>query len=89
MTKIKVSFQEDRELEAVLGLLRPAVKSCKVAKMQQGKYKRAYIELQEGQGDAPRHLSVQTRHPKKGVGKSGLQFWGTSVIITPGQTEYC
>lgn len=54
MTKIKVSFQEDRELEAVLGLLRPAVKSCKVAKMQQGRYKRAYIELQEEQaGRAP------------------------------------
>lgn len=50
MTKIKVSFEYDRELAAVLGLLRPAIKSCKVPKVQQGRYKKAYIELQEEQG---------------------------------------
>lgn len=43
--KIKVSYQRPQELQTVLKLLNPMVKSCKVAKRQDGAYKRAYITL--------------------------------------------
>lgn len=42
--KIKVSYTDDDELAGVIRLLSPIVKSWK-AKPPQGKYKRAYIEL--------------------------------------------
>lgn len=43
--KIRVSYTEDEELAGVIRLLSPQMISYKVARQQQGKYKRAYIEL--------------------------------------------
>lgn len=45
--KIKISYQERAELDRVLQLLRPAMKSFKASKNQNGAYKKAYIELKE------------------------------------------
>ena len=42
---IRVSYQHPDDLSFVLKLLRPAVKSCKLAKQQKGPYKKAYVEL--------------------------------------------
>ncbi len=43
--KIKVSYTNEGELAKVIRLLTPEVKSCKVAKRQEGQYRRAYINL--------------------------------------------
>lgn len=43
--KIRVSYSADAELAGVIRLLSPRIKSCKVAKKQEGEFKRAYIEL--------------------------------------------
>lgn len=45
MIKIKISYQTQEELESILKLLHPAIKSAKIKKGQQGVYKRAYIEI--------------------------------------------
>lgn len=45
MVKIKISYETLDELEEVLRLLHPVTSSCKVAKRQNGAYKRAYVEL--------------------------------------------
>ncbi len=45
--KIKVSYQKEQELQAILQLLRPVIKSYKAADRQQGVYKRAYIEIKQ------------------------------------------
>lgn len=42
--KIRVSYQKQEELEKVLKLLSPAIKSCKSGR-QQGEFKKVYIEL--------------------------------------------
>ena len=42
---IKVSYESSQELAFLLELLHPFIKSCKVAKKQEGQYKRAYIKL--------------------------------------------
>lgn len=42
---IKVSYQQPQELQEVLKLLHPVIKSYKLAKTQEGQYKRAYIKL--------------------------------------------
>ena len=42
--KIRVSYTDEEELAGVIRLLSPVVRSWK-AKPPQGKYKRAYIEL--------------------------------------------
>ncbi len=44
--KVKVSYTDEQELAGVIRLLAPAVQRCKVPRLQEGKYKRAYIELQ-------------------------------------------
>lgn len=43
--KVKVSYQDQRELEKIVKLLRPVIKSYKVVRGQQGVFKRAYIEI--------------------------------------------
>lgn len=43
--RIKVSYECEEELAKVIQLLTPEIKSCKVAKRQEGKYRRAYINL--------------------------------------------
>lgn len=47
MVKLKISYQQPQELQKVLKRLRPDIKSCKVAKRQEGAYKRAYVVLKE------------------------------------------
>lgn len=44
MVKIKLSYESPQELLAVLKLLSPVIKSCKVSKNEKGKYKKAYVE---------------------------------------------
>lgn len=43
--KIRVSYTDDEELAGVIRLLSPVVKSCKVAKRQEGTYRKAYIYM--------------------------------------------
>lgn len=43
--QIRISYQTPQELEQILRLLRPAIKSAKIKQGQQGAYKRAYIEI--------------------------------------------
>lgn len=45
--KLKVSYQKPQELQTVLRLLHPVIKSWKVAKKQEGQYKKAYIVLRQ------------------------------------------
>lgn len=45
--KIKVSYQKEQELQAILELLKPVIKSYKAADRQRGIYKRAYIEIKQ------------------------------------------
>lgn len=45
MVKIKISYETLDELEEVLRLLHPVTSSCKVAKRQNGAYRRAYVEV--------------------------------------------
>ena len=46
--KLKVSYQTQEDLDLVLCILGERVKSCKVSKNQQGKYKKAYVRLKGG-----------------------------------------
>ena len=43
--KVKVSYEEPQELHTVLKLLNPIIKSCKADKGENGRYKRAYLEV--------------------------------------------
>lgn len=45
--KIKVSYSTEKELEAVLNQLKPMNTKCSIAKNPKGKYKRAYIDIEE------------------------------------------
>lgn len=47
MMKIKLSYEHPEELQRVLHLLRPEIKSWKPAKKQDGQFKKAYIEINE------------------------------------------
>lgn len=43
--KIKVSYNTDQELAGVIRLLSPVMKDYKVSRNKEGRYKKAYIEL--------------------------------------------
>lgn len=43
--KIKVSYNTDEELAGVIRLLSPVLKDYKVSRNKEGRYKKAYIEL--------------------------------------------
>ncbi|MDY4115118.1 hypothetical protein ACTNES_09715 [Blautia sp. HCP3S3_D9] len=45
MIKIRISYQTTQEIEYILRLLHPAIKSAKIKQGQQGAYKKAYIEV--------------------------------------------
>ncbi len=45
MTKVRISYEEPQELHTVLKLLNPIIKSCKADKGENGRYKRAYLEV--------------------------------------------
>lgn len=45
--KIRVSYQNQKELDLVLRLLRPEMKTYKIAGSKAGEYKRAYVILRE------------------------------------------
>ncbi len=43
--KVRVSYTTEQELQKVLILLKPAIKSYKISKDNAGRYNKAYIEL--------------------------------------------
>ena len=45
--KIKVSYERPEELQKVLERLRPEVKNWKASGNQEGRFRKAYIELKE------------------------------------------
>ena len=54
--KVRVSYEKPQELHTVLRLLQPIVKSYKAEKGQNGRYKKAYVELKDAalvNGNAP------------------------------------
>lgn len=46
MIKLKVSYERPEELKGLIKLLEPRITSYKLAAVQKGQYKRAYITLQ-------------------------------------------
>lgn len=43
--KVRVSYEKPQELQAVADLLKPIIKSCKADKGENGRFKRAYLEV--------------------------------------------
>ena len=43
--KIRISYEKPYELDTVLKLLKPIIKSCKADKGSDGRFKRAYVEI--------------------------------------------
>lgn len=44
--KVKISYENPEELKQIVAMLSPVMRSCKVAKGQQGRYKKAYVEIE-------------------------------------------
>ena len=47
MTKIKVSYETQQELQELIQILEPYILSIKQPKRQNGRYLKAYIELKD------------------------------------------
>jgi len=45
--KIKISYTSSTELEKILQVLSPVMKDYKISKNQEGKYKKAYVEVKQ------------------------------------------
>lgn len=44
--KVRISYEKPQELRAVAELLKPMIKSCKAGKGKDGRYKKAYMDLE-------------------------------------------
>lgn len=44
--KVKISYEKPQELHIVLKLLKPITKSCKAEKGGNGRYRRAYLDVE-------------------------------------------
>lgn len=55
--KVKISYEEPQELHTVLKLLKPITKSCKEDKGENGRYKRAYLEVNIPEGNAQKSVN--------------------------------
>ncbi len=44
--KVRVSYEEPQELQMVTELLQPVIKSCKANKVENRRYRRAYLEVE-------------------------------------------
>lgn len=44
--KVKISYEKPQELHIVTELLKPITKSCKAEKGLNGRYKRAYLDVE-------------------------------------------
>ena len=43
--KVRISYENPQELHTVTELLKPIIKSCKADKGENGRYKKAYLEV--------------------------------------------
>lgn len=55
--KVRVSYEEPQELHTVLKLLNTIIKSCKEDKGENGRYKRAYLEVNIPEGNAQKSVN--------------------------------
>lgn len=56
--KIKISYEKPQEFHTVLKLLNPIIKSCKAEKGGNGRYKRAYIEVNIPEENAQKNVNL-------------------------------
>jgi hypothetical protein len=57
-TKIRISYEKPQELHTVLKLLNPIIKSCKADKGENGRYKKAYMDLEIPKGKAQKSADM-------------------------------
>jgi len=50
--KVRISYEKPQELHTVTELLKPIIKSCKADKGENGRFKRAYLEVNIPEGNA-------------------------------------
>ncbi len=55
--KVKISYERPQELHTVLKLLKPITKSCKADKGENGRYKKAYLEVDISDGKAQKGVN--------------------------------
>lgn len=55
--KVKISYEKPQELHTVLKLLKPITKSCKTDKGVNGRYKRAYLEVNIPEGNTQKGVN--------------------------------
>lgn len=44
--RVRISYEKPQELHSVTELLKPIIKSCKAEKGANGRYKKAYLEVE-------------------------------------------
>ena len=44
--KVRISYEKPQELHIVTELLKPIIKSCKADKGENGRYKKAYLDVE-------------------------------------------
>lgn len=50
--KVRISYEEPQELHTVLKMLNPIIKSCKTEKGVNGRFKKAYLDVEISEENA-------------------------------------
>lgn len=77
--KIKLSYNTDEELAGVIRLLSPALKSWKKSRNQEGRYKKAYAEIEleskVERAREKRQSDTEQRAKPEGTTRNGTEGW--------------
>lgn len=55
--KVRISYEKPQELHTVTEMLKPIIKSCKAEKGENGRYKRAYLEVNVPEENAKKSVN--------------------------------
>lgn len=55
--KVRISYENPQELQTVTEMLNPIIKSCKAEKGENGRYKKAYLEVDIPEGKAQKGVN--------------------------------
>ncbi len=55
--KVRISYEKPQELHTVTELLKPIIKSCKADKGENGRYKRAYMDVEIPEENAQKSVN--------------------------------
>ena len=85
--KVRISYEKPQELHIVTELLKPIIKSCKADKGENGRFKKAYLEVNISAENAQKSVNsplIYANHIYIGYGIWGMEYGQKNIVYLSG-----